>query len=82
MNTVERHVPNLMPQQIILLNLNIKLELHLPVVWLIAQTLRFVWSCRLDKKPCNIKLTRSTLEANIMIMRKTRYTEVANIIET
>ena len=66
------HLPAVVPQDVILLNLSLNDHLCLPIVWLIAKTLNHIFSCRMDKKPCTLFNTRATLEASIMLLRKTR----------
>ena len=66
------YVPAILPQQVTLLDINVDEELYLPVVWLVAKTLSIIFSCRMDKKPCTLFNTRATLEASIMLLRKTR----------
>ena len=74
--------PEVTPQQVILLNLKLENHLRLPVAWLIAQTLGIVWTCRMEKKACTLFATRPTLEAKIMVLRKTRFAESAKLVET
>ena len=77
---VTRHyvATTVVPEQIILLNLSIEDPLlRLPLLWIIAQTLGIIWSCRQEKKACTLFPTRATLEANIMLLRKSRAKKAA-----
>ena len=71
------------PQQLITLDLHLDshdIEKSLPAVWLTAKTLGEVWQCRLNKKQISIFTTRAILEANIMLLRKTRFKKCAENI--
>jgi hypothetical protein len=74
-------IPGVTAQKIILLDLNIDIKLHLPLIWTISQILNFVWNCRLEKKSPTLFRTRASLEANIMLLRKTRFTKAAVTIQ-
>ena len=71
LNILNHHLPGTVPQDVILLNLSLDDHLRLPIVWLIAKTLSLIFNCRMDKKPCTLFNTRATLEASIMLLRKT-----------
>ena len=70
---LQKQVPNLTPQQVILLDLNLEEKFQLPFVWLIANTLSIIWNSRVEKKSVSLITTRAVLEANIMLLRKTRF---------
>ena len=74
-------VPQVTAQQVILLDLNLDQKHQLPLVWLIANTLSIIWKSRIEKKATNLFTTRATLEANIMLLRKTRYSSAAELIQ-
>ena len=80
-NVVNNVTPGVTPRNLILLNLNIDSRLNLPITWIISQTLKHIWNCRHEKKACTLFQTRARLEANIMLLRKNRLSEVADIIE-
>ena len=77
---LSRFIPEVTPQQVILLNINTDSKLHLPLIWLISQTLSIIWNCRVEKKNCTLYITRAGLEANIMLLRKTRFVKAADSI--
>ena len=78
---LSRVIPGVTAQQVILLDLNTDSKLHLPVVWTISQTLNLVWNCRIEKKSPSLFRTRASLEANIMLLRKTRFSRAAETIQ-
>ena len=76
-----RHLPRTVPQQVVLLDLNLDEHLRLPIIWLVAKTLSSIFSCRMDKKACTMFNTRATLEASIMLLRKTRHRKAAETLQ-
>ena len=79
---VQPLVPGLTPQQLVLLNLgDLPEEQNLPVTWLIAKTLNYIWSQRCRQKKPTLHETRATLEAEILILRKSRYQESSRILD-
>ena len=59
-----------------MLSLNVGLddqsEDAFPFVWLVAKSLSLIWTSRMEKKMRSKITTRATLEAEIMLLRKTR----------
>ena len=60
-------IPRVTPEQVILLNLKIDRQLHLPLAWITSESLDIVWNCRTEKKPCTLFLTRAVLKNNVML---------------
>ena len=79
---IHRFLPRTVPQQVVLLDLKLDEHLRLPIIWLIAKTLGDIFSCRQEKKACTLFNTRTTLEASIMLLRKTRYSKAAATLST
>ena len=50
-------------------------------VWLISNTLSSIWGDRKDKKKPGLHRTRSSLEAKVNILRKSRFSNAAQIIQ-
>lgn len=74
MTLLHVHLPDVQPKQVVLLDLGaVDESLELPLVWLIANTLSLVWESRREKKKPTLHKVRSTLEAKINILRKTRF---------
>ena len=76
-------VPHLQPDQLLFFNFNLESQDKnaLPAAWLTAKVLRAIWLARTQKKATNIQTTRAALEANIMLLRKTRFTTSAPTLE-
>ena len=71
LRVLDSHLPGIVPQQVVLLNINIEDQLRLPIVWLIAKTLNTIFTCRMEKKACTLFNTRAQLEASVMLLMKT-----------
>ena len=54
---------------------------EMPIVWISAQTLLYMWGVRASGKIVSLILTRATLESKISILRETRYTNEHTIIK-
>ena len=78
---LSRVIPGVSEQQVILLDLNIDSKLHLPITWTISQTLNLIWNCRIEKKSPSLFRTRASLESDIMLLRKTRFSQAAETIQ-
>ena len=77
LDVLHQHLPNLLPQQVVLLDLDADEELHLPLLYITAAVLSQIWACRKEKRPCHLTSIRAALEAGINIMRKSRFNEAA-----
>ena len=73
--------PNLAADELFSFNFPMELHLNLPVMYIFSSLLHQVWTCRLSKKTCNQANIRTTMEAGIQIIRKSRYFTAANKIE-
>ena len=77
LSKLQEVISNPLPQQVVLLDLDLDENHQLPLVFLIASVLSQVWECRKEKKPCHLSTIRATLEAGINILRKSRYQKAA-----
>ena len=64
LRVLDSNLPGIVPQQVVLLNINIEDQLRLPIVWLIAKTLNTIFTCRIEKKACTLF---STPELNLKL---------------
>jgi hypothetical protein len=79
---LQPHVQTISPDRLVLLDIGqVQDDLQLPVVWILAEVLGNIWSCRKEKKKPQLFQTRASLEAGIEILRKTSFSDVANKIE-
>ena len=72
LSKLSKHIPNLLQHQVVLLDLNVG-DCQLPLVFLCALILQQVLMCRKEKKPVHLLIIRATLEASIIILRKSRF---------
>ena len=80
---LNQHVPSLNPQQLVVLDLgSLHESLELPIVWLTAQVLSYIWKSRKEKKKPKLYKTRAMLEAGVSILRKTRFQDECDLLET
>ena len=83
MRILQTHIPALQPKQVVLLDLGpVDESLRLPLVWLISSTLSLVWEARRENKRPSLHKIRSSLEAKVNILRKTRFTNAVAIIDS
>ena len=83
MRILQTHIPALQPKQVVLLDLRpVDESLRLPLVWLISSTLSLVWEARRENKRPSLHKIRSSLEAKVKILRKTRFTNAVAIIDS
>ena len=86
LRSVRTRQPNISPQQIILLALELEPTMELPVVWLISSILLSVWNQKIVKKHSNMLEVRSTLEARVNMLRrgkkyKNEVIQINNLVE-
>ena len=80
---LQQYCPALTHEQVVLLDFGtLSSNLELPLVWLVAEVLRRVWTQRQQKRKPTLYKTRADIEANISIMRKTRFKDICNILDT
>ena len=77
LDVLHQHLPSLLPQQVVLLDLNVNEDLQLPLLYITAEVLSQIWLFRREKRPCHLASIRAALEAGINIMRKSRFKEAA-----
>ena len=79
---LQPHVHNVSPDSLVLLDIGqVQDDLQLPVVWILAEVLGHIWSCRREKKKPQLFQTRAVLEAGIEILRKTSVSDAASKID-
>ena len=63
------------------LDFNIDGAVEFPLVWILSNSLLFLWNMRQKAKISSVFLTRASLEKKIAILRKTRFSNELVIIE-
>ena len=54
---------------------------EIPLVWLTAHTLLYIWGMRLNGKTANLIMTRANLESKVSLWRETRYSNEHLMLE-
>ena len=73
--------PGLQAEAALRLEWKVDEDVELPVVWLTACTLRTIWNLRQSNTKVRKYLVRSQLEAEINLLRETRFIEAVERIE-
>ena len=75
--------PGLQVEAVLRLELQLQVDedLELPAVWLIATVLRTLWNLRQSSTKVKLYLVRAQLEAEINLLRETRYNDAATKVQ-
>ena len=69
--------PSVTAAGLLKLELEVDDTLEMPMVWLAAQALSYMWKMRCSGKVVNMQNTRAVLESKINILRETRYSNTS-----
>ena len=81
LNCLGTVVPGLQAEAVLRLELPVEEDQELPVVWLLSIVLRTIWNLRQTSSSVRQYLIRSQLEAEINLLRKTRFKDAVNYLE-
>ena len=81
LNCLRNVEPGLQADALLRLELPVQEDMELPVVWVIATVLGSVWNLRQSSSRVTQHLIRSKLEADINLLRETRFQDVVIKIE-
>ena len=72
----------LQPRQALTLDFNadLKADHNMAVTWFTANVLYEIWGARVKKKRPELFLIRATLESKVMLLRKSRHSEICDTI--
>ena len=73
--------PGLQAEAILRLEIQVEEDLELPAVWLIATALRTLWNLKQSTTKVKLYLVRAQLEAEINLLRETRYKDAVAKIQ-
>ena len=73
--------PGLSAEALLRLDFQVEEDLELPAVWLIGSVLNTIWNLRQSSTKVRQYLVRSQLEAEINLLRETRFADAATKIE-
>ena len=75
------YVPDLLPEQALRLDFKVEEEQVLAMVWIMASALLIVWKLRSSKSRVQLYKVRAQMEANINLLRETRHSNTAIILD-
>ena len=73
LSLVRHHDPSVSVDKLLKLEFLCEQSAEMPIVWLLAQTLLYMWGVRASGKIVNHVITRALLESKIFLLRKTRF---------
>ena len=71
------YTPNVTPERILTLDLDIESHMELPLLWIIASVLSSIWAQRQEGRVCPAK-TRAQLEAKCRLLREGKGASLQN----
>ena len=74
------HDPTTSAPKLLRLEFQVDEPKEMPIGWILAHTLLYIWGVRLSGKAVTLFLTRAQLESKINILRETRYSNEALVI--
>ena len=78
---LQSFVPSLDVDAVLRLEIDVDEGLELPLVWLVAASFSALWKLRVEKTKTTLFEIRSQLEAKINLLRETRYSNAASILD-
>ena len=72
---------NSSPSNLLRLEFNVDESKEMPLIWILAQTLMYMWGLRVSGKAVNLIRTRTELESRINFLRETRFRSEHEIIK-
>ena len=81
LNYVRKYDPQATQSGLLRLEFKCDQPLEHATVWVVSQTLLFLWKSRLEETTVDRKLTRAALEARTTLLRKSRYSNIASIVQ-
>ena len=73
LSVIKSRDPTITPSKLLKLQFQCEDSEEMPLVWLTAQTLNYIWRIRASGKTVDLTLTRAVLESKISLLRETRY---------
>ena len=73
LNMVRQHDPSITADKLLRLEFESEASVEMPLVWISAQTMLYMWGIRAGGKTVNRIITRAILESKISLLRETRY---------
>ena len=81
LSLVRQHDPTATAQKLVKLEFNSEESFEMPIVWILAHTLLYLWGVRANGKTVSLIITRATMESKISILRETRFRNEHSLIK-
>ena len=81
LSLVRKHDHSVTPNNLVKLEFQAEDSTEMPLVWIISQTLLYMWGVRASGKTVSLIITRATLESKISLLRETRYRNEQVVIQ-
>ena len=72
-NMVRQHDSSITAEKLLRLEFECEDSVEMPLVWILAQTMLYMWGIRANGKTVDRIITRAILERKISLLRETRY---------
>ena len=73
LSLIKKHDSTITAARLLRLEFSSDTSTEMPIIWIIAQTLLYMWGVRSSGKIVSLLTTRATLESKISLLRETRY---------
>ena len=73
LSTIAVYDSTVTPTKLLRLEFEVEASMEMPLVWISAHTLLYMWGVRCSGKTVNLYLTRAALESKISLLWETRY---------
>ena len=77
---VRLHDPSATAAKLVRLEFYSEDSSEMPIMWILAHTLLYMWDVRASGKIANLDITRPTLESKLSLLQETRFTNEQKII--
>ena len=73
MNCLSTHLDNITPENIVMMNMKPPESVELPLTWLVATCLGYVWEMRADGKKAKLMDCKAILLAKVAMLKQTHW---------
>ena len=81
LSSISPYDPDISPSKLLRLEFEAEPAMEMPLVWVTAHTLLYMWGVRCSGKTVNPLLTRASLESKVSLLRETRFKNEHTLIK-
>ena len=81
LSAIQMYYPAVSPAGLLRLEFEADEDMEMPIVWVTAQTLLYIWGVRLSGRVADLVVTRTLLETKINLLRETRFVNEHRIMK-